>query len=73
MILDDAKFNLIDQKIDAIQDKVDSGLLDPGLDGDKARASLQGVRSSLFGLRTTLRECIELDPAWPGPEGPRAA
>lgn len=73
MILDDGKFVLIEQKIDAIQEKVDAGIMDPGLDGKKAREALQGVRSSLFGLRSTIRECLEVEPIASSPTGPEAA
>jgi hypothetical protein len=62
MILDDAKFALIEQKIDEIRWKIDKGIMNPGVRGDLACEQLRAARAELFRLRELLHTSIELDP-----------
>lgn len=72
MILPNEKFEIIETKISGIQEKVDTGLMNPDLDRESALKTLREIRSSLFSLRGTLRDCFQVTPG-PSPDGPRAA
>jgi len=73
MKLDDGNFALIEKKIADIQDKIDRSLVNPGARGELAIGHLRGARGDLFSLREILRNCLEIEPTIPEPQGPRAA
>jgi hypothetical protein len=72
MIIDDSNFERIEKKIADIQDKIDRGLMNPGVTGDTAVGYLRGARGDLFALRAILHESIEIEPTV-GPDNPDAA
>jgi hypothetical protein len=70
--LDDAKFENIEKKIADIQEKIDAGLMNPGVRGDLACDALRAARSEIFKLREIIQSSVEIEPNL-GPERPTAA
>ena len=70
MILPDAKFERIEQKISDIQAKIDEGITASSMSA--ALNALRGARVELFALRTIISESIVIDSPT-SPSDPEAA
>jgi hypothetical protein len=72
MKIDDSGFERVIAKIADIQQKIDAGIMNPGLYGGGAADALRGARAEIFKLQAIIRDVVEIEPS-PVPERPDVA